>query len=79
MTWSGLERDRFDNCVEIFYKDNLELFSLFMENVVGQRLAFVKESDVLFCISTYSDNRISHGLDGTLGLNLINNIFKLNH
>jgi hypothetical protein len=36
MIWSRFERDRFDNCIEIFSKDNLGLFSLFMENVVRE-------------------------------------------
>lgn len=70
-------RFRVDRFVEIFCKDHLGLFCLFVKNIVGHRLAFVKQGNTLFGIHANSNERVSHCIGGTLGLNLINHIFKL--
>ena len=77
LVWNGCRFD-FDGFVEIFSKDNLGLFCLFVKNMVGQRLAFVKQGDGMVDVCTNRTSRVSHGIGGTFGLNLINHIFKLN-
>ena len=77
MIWYGFERNCFDDCIEVFCNYNLGLFCLFMKYSGGQRFTFVKQSDVLFGIYANSNNRVSHRIRGTLGLNLIDHFFKL--
>ena len=82
MVVSGLmwnwRRFRLDRFVNVFCDDNFRLFCLFVKNIVGQKLAFVKQGNVLFGIHANSNRRVSHGIRGALSLNLINNFFKLN-
>ena len=66
-----------EQLVEIFGKDHLSLFGLFMKNIVGQRLAFVKQGNVLLGIGTNRNDGLARGIGGTFGLDLIDDIFKL--
>src|SRR6266542_1840288 len=63
--------------VEIFGMHNLGLFSLLVENRKGQRLTFVADRDILVCVLANGYDRLAHRISGTLGLDLIDHLFKL--
>ena len=74
--WNG-RRFRLEGFVEIFCQNHLGLLCLLMKNIVGQRLVFVKQGNVLLGIHANRHSRIAHGLGGARGLNLIDHIVKL--
>ncbi len=63
--------------VEIFGMHNLGLFGLLVENGVGQRLTFVEDRDILMHIQANGHDRLAHRISRTLGLDLIDHLFKL--
>src|SRR6266511_3431022 len=75
MIGSGLVRRQ--DVVEIFGMHNLGLFGLLVENGVGQRLTFVEDRDILMHIQANGHDRLAHRISRTLGLDLIDHLFKL--
>ena len=77
----------FQSRVQVFRENHLGLFCLLtlaphvsagVINRVFQGFAFVQDSDLSLHIKTDRHGRVTQGIRGTFGLNLIDHVFKLN-
>ena len=80
----GMIRSRFlrqsfflESQVKLFGRNDLSLLSLLLVNGVGQGFAIIQECDFLLGIEANGHLRFSQGLGGTLGLNLVDDLLKL--
>ena len=63
--------------VDLFGVYDFGLFGLLVKNGVIQWLALVEDGNVFLCVQADRDRRMSHGVSGALGLDLVDDLLKL--
>src|SRR5512133_4118495 len=63
--------------VELFGRDNLRLFGLLFVNRIRQRFGIIQDQNVFLSIQTTCDLSIAQSIGGAIGLDLVNDLLKL--
>ena len=66
-----------EGLVDLFGLHDFGLFGLLVKNGVVQGFAFIEDGDVSLIIQADSHRRIAHGVGGALGLDLVDDLVKL--
>jgi len=61
----------------VFALDDFGLFGLAVIGGVGEGLALIKNADLALEIDRDSDDRLAHGVGGTIHLDLIDEVMEL--
>ncbi len=75
--WDSSRFQVFEHAVHVFGWNDLRLFGLAVVSGIGQGLAFVEDTDFAVDIDGNSDDRLAHGVGGTIDLDLIDGMVKL--
>lgn len=63
--------------VDLFGMYDFGLFGLLVENGIAQWLALVEDGNVFLGVQADRDSRMSHGVSGALGLDLVGDLLEL--
>jgi len=63
--------------IDVLGENDVGLFGLLVKDIGGQGLPLVKQRDRVVCIDTDGDAGFTQGLAGTIGLDLVDNLVKL--
>ena len=66
-----------EHTVDVFSRDDVRLFSLFVKGSERQRFSLVSDGDIFVGIQGNGDRRFAHGQGRAVDLDLIDNVLKL--